>query len=164
MKLADMNKKKGHVPAEMVIQEKYHVWIGYRGTGMKTTEECIRHALKTIRKLEGFENVRFIILYGSVAEGRPTETSDIDLCIYYAGTREEGGEFRFLALSELCNDQYDIQIFVNLPLYVQKEVLQGRVIYCPDERFLYDTAYQTIQEYDDFKHRLDDYLGIQAIR
>jgi len=100
---------------------------------MRTTEEYIRHALKILRTLEEFENVRFIILYGSVAEGRATETSDIDLCIYYAGTREEGQQFRFLALSELCDDQYDIQIFRNLPLYVQKEVLRGRVLYSPDE-------------------------------
>ena len=130
---------------------------------MRTTEESIHHALNTIRTLDGFEHVRFIILYGSVAEGRATETSDIDLCIYYDGTREEGGEFRFLALSELCDDLYDIQIFGNLPLYVQKEVLRGRVLYCPDERFLYDTALQTIRDYDDFKHRLDDYLGIRMI-
>ena len=58
---------------------------------MRTTEESIQHALETIRTLDGFEHVRFIILYGSVAEGQATETSDIDLCIYYHGTREEGG-------------------------------------------------------------------------
>lgn len=130
---------------------------------MRTTEESIRHALETIRTLSGFEHVRFIILYGSVAEGRATETSDIDLCIDYDGTREEGGQFRFLVLSELCENLYDIQIFGNLPLYVQKEVLRGRVLYCPDERFLYDIALQTIRNYDDFKHRLDDYLGIRMI-
>ncbi|KAF1078012.1 nucleotidyltransferase domain-containing protein [Methanogenium sp. MK-MG] len=63
---------------------------------MRTTDEYIRHALKKLRTLEGFENVRFIVPYGSVAEGRATETSDIDLCIYYAGTREEGQQFRFV--------------------------------------------------------------------
>lgn len=130
---------------------------------MKSTEEDIRHALNRLRTLAGFENVRFIILFGSVAEGRATETSDIDLCIYYAGTPDEGQQFRFAALTLLCDDRYDIQIFGNLPLYVQKEVLRGRVLYCPDERFLYDTAHETIREYEDFKHRLDDYLGVRAI-
>lgn len=130
---------------------------------MKPTEEDIRRALNRLRTLAGFENVRFIILFGSVAEGRATDTSDIDLCIYYAGTPDEGQQFRFAALTLLCDDRYDIQIFGNLPLYVQKEVLRGRVLYCPDERFLYDTALETIREYDDFKHRLDDYLGVRAI-
>ncbi|KAF1078013.1 hypothetical protein [Methanogenium sp. MK-MG] len=41
--------------------------------------------------------------------------------------------------------------------------MRGGVLYCPDERFLYDTALETIREYDAFKHRLDDYLGVQAI-
>ncbi|WAI01824.1 type VII toxin-antitoxin system MntA family adenylyltransferase antitoxin [Methanogenium organophilum] len=130
---------------------------------MKPKEEDIRHALRELRTLAGFENVRFIILFGSVAEGRATETSDIDLCIYYAGTPEEGQQFRFAAQTLLCDDRYDVQIFANLPLYVQKEVLRGRVLYCPDERFLYDIALETIREYDDFRHRLDDYLGVRAI-
>ena len=100
---------------------------------------------------------------GSVAEGRAREGSDIDLCIYYDGDREEAARFRFAALSELFDDRYDIQIFSFLPLYVRTEVLRGKVIYCPDERFLYDVAYQTIREFNDFKHRLYDYIGKEAM-
>ncbi|WP_245618927.1 nucleotidyltransferase domain-containing protein [Methanogenium cariaci] len=59
---------------------------------MKIAEELIHHALERLKTIEGFDRVRFIILYGSVAEGRAKETSDIDLCIYYDGDREEGGE------------------------------------------------------------------------
>ncbi len=59
--------------------------------------------------------------------------------------------------------RYDVQIYGNLPLYVRTEVLRGRVLYCPDERFLYDVAYRTIREFDAFKHRLYDYIGKQAI-
>ncbi len=130
---------------------------------MATTEELVRHALERLKTVEGFDRVRFIILYGSVAEGRARESSDVDLCVYYDGTREEGARFRFSALSELFDDRYDIQIFGNLPLYVRTEVLRGRVVYCPDERFLYDVALETIREYDAFKHRLYDYIGKQAI-
>ena len=118
-----------------------------------------RHALERMRTIEGFEKIRFIILYGSVAEGRARENSDIDLCIYYDGDREEAARFRFAVLSELTDDRYDIQIFSHLPLYLRTEVLRGKVVYCPDERFLYDVAYRTIREFDDFKHRLYDYIG-----
>ncbi|MCM2465541.1 nucleotidyltransferase domain-containing protein [Methanoculleus oceani] len=123
----------------------------------------VRHALERLKTVEGFEKVRFIILYGSVAEGRARAGSDLDLCIYYDGDREEAARFRFAALSELPDDRYDIQIFSLLPLYVRTEVLRGKVIYCPDERFLYDVAYQTIREFDDFKHRLYDYIGKEAM-
>lgn len=122
-------------------------------------DRFIRHALKRMRTIEGFENVRFVILYGSIAEGRARAESDIDLAVYYDGERDEAARFRFAVLSELADDRYDIQIFSNLPLYVRTEVLRGKVLYCPDERFLYDVAYRTIREFDDFKHRLYDYIG-----
>lgn len=122
-------------------------------------DRFIRHALKRMRTIEGFENVRFVILYGSIAEGRARAESDIDLAVYYDGERDEAARFRFAVLSELADDRYDIQIYSNLPLYVRTEVLRGKVLYCPDERFLYDVAYRTIREFDDFKHRLYDYIG-----
>ena len=126
-------------------------------------DRFVRRALERMRTIEGFEKVRFIILYGSVAEGRARIGSDLDLAVYYDGDHEEAARFRFSALSELCDDRYDIQIFSHLPLYVRTEVLRGKVIYCPDERFLYDLAYQTIREFDDFKHRLYDYIGKEAM-
>jgi len=130
---------------------------------MRTAEQDVLHALDRMRTVEGFEKVRFIILYGSVAEGRARAGSDIDLTVYYDGDREEAARFRFPALSELTDDPYDIQIFSLLPLYIRTQALHGRVVYCPDERFLYDVAYRTIREFDDFKHRLYDYIGKEAI-
>ncbi|WP_292365208.1 MULTISPECIES: hypothetical protein [unclassified Methanoculleus] len=37
----------------------------------------VRHALERAETVEGFEKVRFIILYDSVAEGRARTGSDI---------------------------------------------------------------------------------------
>jgi len=45
--------------------------------------EKIEKGLEKIENLKGFEEVQFIILYGSAAEGRVNRESDIDLCIYY---------------------------------------------------------------------------------
>jgi len=115
--------------------------------------------LSRLSAIEGFDRVRFIVLYGSLAEGRAMADSDVDLCIYYDASPEESSTFRFRALSELCSDRYDVQIFEQLPLYIRMDVLKGRVLYCPDERFLYDIALETIREFDDFKHRLYDYIG-----
>ena len=146
-------------PRETLMRERIPSRTMGTPGGDEQANHSVRHALDRMRTLEGFEKVRFVILYGSAAEGRARAGSDIDLCIYYDGDREEAARFRFAALSLLCDDRYDIQIFSHLPLYVRTEVLRGKVLYCPDERFLYDVAYQTIREFDDFKHRLYDYIG-----
>ena len=42
---------------------------------MHTTEQCVRHTLDRLSTVRGFEKVRFIILFGSAAEGRAKEIS-----------------------------------------------------------------------------------------
>ncbi len=128
---------------------------------MKTIQEKV---VEKIKSIEGFEKVEFIILYGSAAEERTRKESDIDLCIYYDGSIDEASRFRFKVLSEFFEDIYDIQIFQQLPLYVRVEVLKGKVIYCRDKKFLYDVAIQTIKEFEEFKHRFYDYIGLQMIK
>ncbi len=128
-----------------------------------TVDELLNRALQRLKQCPGFFHVKFIFLYGSVAHGRATRESDIDLCIYYEGSKNEAGEFRFTLLKALFDDRFDIQIFLDLPLYVRMEVIHGRLIYAPDERFVYDVAYDTIREFEAFKHRLYDYIGKKAI-
>lgn len=130
---------------------------------VQSVDTLLEDALLRLKECPGFERVRFIFLYGSVAEGRETQDSDIDLCIYYEGNDREAGEFRFAALKSLFDDRFDIQLFLDLPLYVRMEVIRGRLIYAPDQRFVYDVAYATIREFEAFKHRLYDYIGKKAI-
>ena len=112
-----------------------------------------------MQKIPGFERVQFIVLYGSAAEERMTTNSDIDLCMYYDGEREEAAQFRHKILSLLPGTLFDIQIFEQLPLYVRVEALKGIPVYTRDLRFLYDKATETLRDFDDFKHRLYDYTG-----
>lgn len=131
---------------------------------MKTAKDShIIKAIKKITNIEGFEKVKFIILYGSAARGQMRKGSDIDICIYYDGEPEEASKFRFKVLSELFEDIYDVQIYQQLPLYVRIEVLKGEVLYFEDKRFLYEKAYETIKDFDEFKHRFYDYIGKQEI-
>ena len=124
----------------------------------------LEDVIEKIKGIDGFERVKLIILYGSAAEKRMRKESDIDLCIYYDGSIDEASKFRFKALSELFDDIYDIQIFQQLPMYVRIEVLKGKVIYCRDKKFLYDVAIQTIKDFERFKHRFYDYVGLQMIK
>ena len=112
-----------------------------------------------MQKIPGFEQVEFIILYGSAAEKRMTATSDVDLCMYYNGDREEASRFRHKVLSLLPGTLFDIQVFQQLPLYVRVEALKGIPVYTRNTRFLYDKATETIRDFDNFKHRLYDYTG-----
>ncbi len=125
--------------------------------------KLVKNSVERLKNIEGFEKVRFIMLYGSAAEGVSRENSDIDLCIDYdAKTDYERSMFRLKVLSELPAI-FDVQIFNQLPLYVKKEVLKGKVVFCRDEEYLYETALLTIKEFEDFKYRFYDYIGERAI-
>lgn len=91
------------------------------------------------------------------------EGSDIDLCVYY-DDEDNASDFRLRVLSELFDDIYDIKIFQQLPVRIRMEVLRGKVLYSDDERFLNDLAYETIKEFDAFKHRYYDYIGAEIMR
>ena len=60
-------------------------------------------------------------------------------------------------------DKFDVRIFQHLPLYVQKEVITGKVVYSKDEELLYDIAYKIIKEFEEFKRAYYDYIGYKKI-
>ncbi len=119
--------------------------------------------LGIIKKIDGFNRVKFIFLYGSVAMGNMRNNSDIDLCIYYDGPEGEASRFRLRVLSELFNDKYDVKIFQQLPLYIKKEVLKGVLLYYNDFNFVHEIALNTIREFDYFKRFYYDYIGLEMI-
>lgn len=126
-------------------------------------DKLVKKSFERLKNMQGFEKVRFIMLYGSSVEGMPREESDIDLCIDIdTDTDYERSSFRLKVLSELP-DLFDVQIFAQLPLYVKKEVIKGKVIFCRDEDYLYETAISVIKEFEDFKYRFYDYIGERAI-
>ncbi|MCZ7357812.1 MAG: nucleotidyltransferase domain-containing protein [Candidatus Methanoperedens sp.] len=126
-------------------------------------DELLKSSVERLKNIYGFEKVRFIILYGSAVKGMTRENSDIDLCIdIEAESDYERSKFRLSVLSELP-DYFDVQIFAQLPLYVKKEVLKGKVIFCRDEEYLYEIAISTIKEFEDFKYRFYDYIGERAL-
>ena len=119
--------------------------------------------LELIKKIKGFEHVRFIFLYGSNSTGNANKNSDIDLCIYYEGLENEASRFRLKVLSELSSDKYDVKIFHQLPLYIKKEVLKGILLYSDDTTFVHEVALDTIKDFDYFKRFYYDYIGLEMI-
>lgn len=103
------------------------------------------------------KKIKFIILYGSFSKGKQNPLSDIDLAVYYEGSKEERFRFRVKILGSV-SDVFDIQIFQDLPLYVKKEVICGKVVYGGQSRLLYEVERRTYQDFDDFKNRFYDYI------
>lgn len=127
---------------------------------MQNTEinQIIQQFLNKIRSTEYFSKIEFIILYGSSIGEYYYEDSDIDLCVYVQSNKKALARMR-LNLLKNFEEKFDIQMFQLLPLFVQIEVLKGEVVYAKEESVLYEIAYQTIEEYEDFYPLYLDYIN-----
>jgi predicted nucleotidyltransferase len=95
-----------------------------------------------------------IMLYGSYINGTPFRDIDIALFLKSGLSSKEMTKKRIIYLKD-APDIFDIQIFNLLPLTVQKEILSGKVLYETEQ--MYDFAYQTIREYEDFEKYIIQY-------
>lgn len=121
----------------------------------------MNHKLKIIGLLKKFKlltKTNFVMLFGSVANKTNNPLSDVDICISLNLSAKARLNAR-IKLSGALPDKYDIQIFEDLPLYLQKNVLSGKLLYCKDRRKLIEKALVVIREYDDFKKVYDYYLA-----
>ncbi len=120
-------------------------------------EEALTLFMKKLQETPDFDRVKFAFLFGSHAEGKANKFSDFDFAVYYDGSSKERFKFRIHFGGQLP-EKFDLQVFQDLPLYVQKEVLKGKLIYCTDLQFAYDCAYETLRRFEDFKRGYYDYI------
>ncbi len=119
--------------------------------------------MKKLREMPDFDRVKFVFLFGSVAEGNSNKLSDVDFAVYYDGDGRKRFKFRLKLLGKLP-DGFDVQIFQDLPLYVRINVLKGKLIYSGDLDFAYEVAYDTIKRFEDFKKGYYDYINLEKIK
>ena len=120
----------------------------------------IKLFMKKLKEMPGFHRVKFVILYGSQALGKANPMSDYDFAIYYDGTDKK--RFRFL-INANFNENFDAKIFQDLPLYIQKKVLKGKIVYAQNLDFLYKTAYKTMKNFERFKKYYYDYVSRRPV-
>lgn len=124
-------------------------------TTQNPTSEEITHLIK--KEVLKDKEILAAILFGSY----PQEGfSDIDVCIILYP-----GKYDNLYVSEkklqlmVWLKDFDIHIFQQLPLYIRVRVLKGDIIFCRNEKRLYEIAVQTMKEFEDYKRIYYEYLS-----
>lgn len=113
---------------------------------------------KIIARAKKDSSVVAVALFGSFARGE--KHRDVDICIFL-----KPREYSELTLSQKRmeytpeEEMYDVEIFQQLPLYVQQRILKdAKVLYCKDEGTLYDIYFITLRDFDHFQHIYEGYL------
>ncbi len=132
------------------------------GNKNKESKDKIDLFMKKLKEIRDFDRVKFVFLFGSYSNGKQNKLSDVDFAVYYEGNSRERFNFRLKLLGKLP-DNFDVQIFQDLPLYVRMEVLKGKLICSSDLTFAYDMAYETIKSFEDFKKYYYDYVERRPI-
>jgi predicted nucleotidyltransferase len=106
-------------------------------------------------------DVLAVLLFGSTARREQSPTSDVDICLIVNPQVQtfEPGALSRKRIEYLKDFSFDIQVFQQLPLYIQVRVLkEGRVLFARDEDRLYELAFRTARAFEDFKHVYYGYL------
>ncbi|MBY8979996.1 MAG: nucleotidyltransferase domain-containing protein [Candidatus Lokiarchaeota archaeon] len=138
--------------------DDYIFLLGYYVIMEREINQLVKDFFEQLRDTEYFSKIEFIILYGSSLGLYHLDDSDIDICLYIDDEEKTLSEIR-LELLKKFNENFDIQMFQLLPLYVQIEVLKGKILYVKEEDRIYEIAYETIEEYEEFYPFYLDYIN-----
>ena len=109
-----------------------------------------------VSKAKQDKDVLALMVFGSYARGE--DHRDIDVCMVLS----DGTDNRTMSekrLSYLSENNLDIQIFQQLPLYIRIRILkEGKIIFCRDMPKLYDIAIRTVRDYGYFEPIYEGYL------
>lgn len=100
----------------------------------------------------------FVLLFGSVSRGKQNPLSDIDFCVSLNLPPKERLQARMHLLGKLP-EYYDVQIFEDLPLYMKKSVLAGKLVHCSNQSKLIQRALNVIADYEDFEPVYNYYIN-----
>lgn len=113
-----------------------------------------------IAKARADQEVLAVILFGSYAREEERSGSDLDICLVLKLADYSNLDLSRKKLAYLKSFNLDVQVYQQLPLYIRRRVLkEGEILFCRDEQALYELAFHTIQEFEDFKHIYYGYLA-----
>ncbi len=117
---------------------------------------------RIIQQAKRDAKVLAVALFGSYARGEAYR--DIDICIFLRPeeySAEELSRKRFDYTQE--GEQYDVQVFQQLPLYIRARLLkEAKILFCKNEDLLYDIYFRTAREFTHFRPLYEGYLEAVA--
>ncbi len=103
---------------------------------------------KIIEMAKKDKKVIAVVLFGSHARKEAMAESDIDVCLILQNPENSSEKRIEYALS----DKLDVQAFQALPMYIKMRILkEGKIMFCRNEKALYEIALKTIREFEDYK-------------
>ena len=115
--------------------------------------------MAVVKKIRKDKDVIAIMLFGSYARNKKY-ARDVDLCVFLDknyGSKEVFKK-RLNYLAGLPG-KFGVPIFQQLPLYVRISVLrEGKMLFCRNENLVYEFAFLTIKEFNDFKEIYENYI------
>lgn len=115
--------------------------------------------LRLVNKAKADQDLLAVILFGSHARGEEGPASDLDICLVLQPSDWGDLELSQKKLEYLKSFNLDVQVYQQLPLYIRRRVLkEGKVLFCRDVEKLYELAFRSVQEFEDFKHIYHGYL------
>lgn len=119
----------------------------------------MKELINKIKKIDKEDKVSFVVLFGSYASKTHNKLSDIDVAVYYEGSKKERFKFRLITSGELSN-KYDIHIFQDMPIYIRKEIVKkGKIIYKKDTGKVAEVYFKVIKEFSSFEKYLNHYYN-----
>ncbi|MEI6731284.1 MAG: nucleotidyltransferase domain-containing protein [archaeon] len=101
-----------------------------------------------LKELEKMGCVSSVFFFGSRSRGKARQDSDYDLAVITkdATIKEE------LKILGMGDETFNISVFSRLPLIIKFRVLkEGKLMFCKDKTYLYNTRYHIFKEYLDFQ-------------
>jgi len=122
-----------------------------------TTEELIQNLTTECQK---DPTILGVILFGSYARGE--NYRDVDICLVpfpdLKGNSSELFKIR-MKYEEYSKNVLDINLFYNLPLYIQSRVVkEGKILLDKNYDLFFDLYLDTIKQYTLFEPHLNTYL------
>ena len=109
-----------------------------------------------LERAEKDKDVLAVALFGSYAQGKEYYR-DIDVCIFL---NKEMSNLKMsekkLTYLEGLNNDIDLNIFQQLPLYIRIRIIKDcKILLLKNESLLYEIAFRTIKDFGDFEKAIE---------
>lgn len=115
-------------------------------TDVPKIRQKIAELLKNAKK---DKEILAVMVFGSFV--RREKFEDVDICIVL-DKKYDNLKMSRKIIQFSSENEFDTHIFQQLPLYIRARILkEGKIIFCRDRDALYDLAFLTIKEFEDFR-------------